>query len=37
LSERLGDGVGACAKRRRETEEMQMEKLEAEVEEVEGT
>jgi hypothetical protein len=37
LSERLGDGVGASAKRRSEVDEMQMEKLEAEVEEVERT
>ncbi len=37
LSERLGDGVGASAKRRSEVDEMQMEKLEAEVKEVKRT
>jgi hypothetical protein len=37
LSERLGDGVGTRAKRRRELEEMQLETLEAKVEEVERT
>jgi hypothetical protein len=37
LSERLGNGEGVRAKRRKEIEEMQLETIEAEVEEIEKT